>query len=289
MALNIVLVEPVIPQNTGNIARLSAANEANLHLIKPLGFELSDRYLKRAGLDYWSEVKLTVHENWDSFLSDTNCSSSNLWIISTKATKSYCSANFSDGDFLVFGNEIKGLDPIFHEKYSDRRLLIPMKNENIRSLNLANSVAIVLYEAVRQLRTDLGRENTLFVHLTYVPYIAAAGELKTKPTQHSVKDLLQIGIQPDILLCRTDRFLADEIKKKIALFCNLRIEAVITAKDVDNIYEIPLILFKEKLDQIIIESLKMWTRKPDISNWEKVVEKSPCDQARWLSWLRCEI
>ncbi len=158
--------------------------------------------------------------------------------------------------------------------------------KNILALEEGNDVVIVeiggtvgdieslpFLEAVRQLRTDLGRENTLFVHLTYVPYIAAAGELKTKPTQHSVKDLLQIGIQPDILLCRTDRFLADEIKKKIALFCNLRIEAVITAKDVDNIYEIPLILFKEKLDQIIIESLNMWTRKPDISNWEEVVEK----------------
>jgi len=158
--------------------------------------------------------------------------------------------------------------------------------KNILALEEGNDVVIVeiggtvgdieslpFLEAVRQLRTDLGRENTLFVHLTYVPYIAAAGELKTKPTQHSVKDLLQIGIQPDILLCRTDRFLADEIKKKIALFCNLRFEAVITAKDVDNIYEIPLILFKEKLDQIIIESLNMWTRKPDISNWEEVVEK----------------
>jgi CTP synthase len=158
--------------------------------------------------------------------------------------------------------------------------------KNILALEEGNDVVIVeiggtvgdieslpFLEAVRQLRTDLGRENTLFVHLTYVPYIAAAGELKTKPTQHSVKDLLQIGIQPDILLCRTDRFLSDEIKKKIALFCNLRFEAVITAKDVDNIYEIPLVLFQEKLDQIIIESLKMWTRKPDISNWEKVVEK----------------
>jgi len=158
--------------------------------------------------------------------------------------------------------------------------------KNIIALEEGNDVVIVeiggtvgdieslpFLEAVRQLRTDLGRENTLFVHLTYVPYIAAAGELKTKPTQHSVKDLLQIGIQPDILLCRTDRFLSDDIKKKIALFCNLRFEAVITAKDVDNIYEIPLVLFQEKLDQIIIESLKMWTRKPDISNWEKVVEK----------------
>ncbi len=158
--------------------------------------------------------------------------------------------------------------------------------KNIIALEEGNDVVIVeiggtvgdieslpFLEAVRQLRTDLGRENTLFVHLTYVPYIAAAGELKTKPTQHSVKDLLQIGIQPDILLCRTDRFLSDEIKKKIALFCNLRFEAVITAKDVDNIYEIPLVLFQEKLDQIIIENLKMWTRKPDISNWEKLVEK----------------
>jgi len=158
--------------------------------------------------------------------------------------------------------------------------------KNILALEEGNDVVIVeiggtvgdieslpFLEAVRQLRTDLGRENTLFVHLTYVPYIAAAGELKTKPTQHSVKDLLQIGIQPDILLCRTDRFLADEIKRKIALFCNLKIDAVITAKDVDNIYEIPLVLFQEKLDQIIIESLNMWTKKPDISNWEKVVDK----------------
>ncbi len=157
---------------------------------------------------------------------------------------------------------------------------------NVLALEEGNDVVIVeiggtvgdieslpFLEAVRQLRTDLGRDNTLFVHLTYVPYIAAAGELKTKPTQHSVKDLLQIGIQPDILLCRTDRFLSDDIKKKIALFCNLKFEAVITAKDVDHIYEIPLVLFQEKLDQIIIESLKMWTRKPDIRNWEAVVEK----------------
>lgn len=157
---------------------------------------------------------------------------------------------------------------------------------NVLALEEGNDVVIVeiggtvgdieslpFLEAVRQLRTDLGRDNTLFVHLTYVPYIAAAGELKTKPTQHSVKDLLQIGIQPDILLCRTDRFLSDDIKKKIALFCNIKFEAVITAKDVDHIYEIPLVLFQEKLDQIIIESLNMWTRKPDVANWETVVEK----------------
>jgi len=129
-------------------------------------------------------------------------------------------------------------------------------------------------EAVRQLRSDLGRENTLYVHLTYVPYLAPAGELKTKPTQHSVKDLLQIGIQPDIILCRTDRFLSKDIKKKISLFCNVSEGAVITAKDVDVIYEVPVIFHQERLDEIIVESLGMWTKKPDISPWVNLVERS---------------
>ena len=96
-------------------------------------------------------------------------------------------------------------------------------------------------EAIRQMRQELGRENTLFVHVTLVPFIAAAQELKTKPTQHSVKELLSVGIQPDILLCRTDRFLSKEIKSKIALFCNVEEEAVITAKDVASIYEVPIV------------------------------------------------
>ncbi len=128
-------------------------------------------------------------------------------------------------------------------------------------------------EAVRQLRTDLGRENTLFIHLTYVPYLAAAGELKSKPTQHSVKDLLQIGIQPDILLCRTERILPRDIKEKIALFCNVSIDAVITALDVGSIYEVPIVFHQEKLDQIIIDYLKMWTKKPDISMWQNIAHK----------------
>ncbi len=128
-------------------------------------------------------------------------------------------------------------------------------------------------ESIRQIRSQLGRENAIFIHLTYVPYLSAAGELKTKPTQHSVKDLLQIGIQPDILLCRTDRFLSNDIKKKIALFCNLNVESVITAKDVDIIYEIPLVLHKEGLDDIILESLKIWTKEPDFSKWENIVSK----------------
>jgi CTP synthase len=128
-------------------------------------------------------------------------------------------------------------------------------------------------EAVRQLRSDLGRGNTLFVHLTYVPYVAPAGELKTKPTQHSVKELLQTGIQPDVILCRTDRFLSREIKEKIALFCNVKIEAVITAKDVETIYEVPIIFHQEGLDEIIVDSLNMWTKRPDISEWNVIVDK----------------
>tara|TARA_B100000131_G_scaffold117769_1_gene114656 strand:+ start:95410 stop:97023 length:1614 start_codon:yes stop_codon:yes gene_type:complete len=128
-------------------------------------------------------------------------------------------------------------------------------------------------ESIRQIRTQLGKENAIFIHLTYVPYIAAAGELKTKPTQHSVKDLLQIGIQPDILLCRTDRFLSNDIKKKIALFCNLNVESVITAKDVEIIYEVPMIFHKEGLDDIILETLKIWTKEPDLSKWENIISK----------------
>lgn len=128
-------------------------------------------------------------------------------------------------------------------------------------------------EAVRQLRTDLGKENTLFVHLTYVPHLSAAGELKTKPTQHSVKDLLQIGIQPDILLCRTDRFLPQDIKRKIALFCNVDEKAVITAKDVDSIYDVPLVFHSEGLDEIIVESLNIWTRKPVMDSWMELSNK----------------
>ncbi len=135
-------------------------------------------------------------------------------------------------------------------------------------------------EAIRQLGYDLGKENALYIHLTYVPYIKTAGELKTKPTQHSVKELRAIGIQPDILLCRTDRFLPPEIKKKIALFCNVEEDAVITAKDVDCIYEIPLIFHQEGLDEKIVEKLNIWTREPDLTPWQDLVKrfKNPKDE-----------
>ena len=127
-------------------------------------------------------------------------------------------------------------------------------------------------EAIRQFNTDVGKENVIYIHLTLVPYIATAGEVKTKPTQHSVKELRSIGIQPDILLCRTDRYLSKDIKSKIALFCNVGVDEVITAKDVDCIYEVPLIFHKEGLDQKIVELLNIWTRSPKLKEWEKLVK-----------------
>jgi CTP synthase len=128
-------------------------------------------------------------------------------------------------------------------------------------------------EAIRQMRQEMGRENTLFVHVTLVPYIAAAGELKTKPTQHSVKELLSIGIQPDILLCRTDRYLSHEIKSKIALFCNVEEEAVVTAKDVASIYEVPLVFAHEKVDQLALRYLRIQAPEPQLEKWEDLVRR----------------
>lgn len=134
-------------------------------------------------------------------------------------------------------------------------------------------------EAIRQFRQDVGRENTLYIHLTLVPFIGAASELKTKPTQHSVRDLRSIGIQPDILLCRTDRFLDHGIKSKIALFCDVSEEAVITAKDVQTIYEVPLVLASEGLDRIILDYLRLPQTEPRMQAWEDLVHriKNPVD------------
>jgi CTP synthase len=128
-------------------------------------------------------------------------------------------------------------------------------------------------EAIRQFRADVGKENALYIHLTLVPYINTAGEVKTKPTQHSVKELRSIGIQPDILLCRTNKYLPNEIKSKIALFCNVNVDEVITAKDVECIYEVPLVFHKEGLDQKIVEKLNIWTRAPKLDDWEKIVKR----------------
>ena len=145
--MHIVLVNPEIPQNTGNIARTCAATGAMLHLIKPLGFELSDKYLKRAGLDYWHMMTLEVHESWEDFLSAYP--DANLHYATTKAPRDYCGAQYMDGDFLVFGRETKGLDEALLARNYDRCIRIPMRSD-ARSLNLSNSVAIVLYEALRQ-------------------------------------------------------------------------------------------------------------------------------------------
>ncbi len=128
-------------------------------------------------------------------------------------------------------------------------------------------------EAIRQLRGDLGRENTLYIHLTLIPYIKAAGEIKTKPTQHSVRELRADGIQPDILVCRTEVPIGDDLKSKIGLFCDVSTDAVITAIDVDTIYEVPLRLHAEGIDTKILELLNIWTGKPNIKPWEDLVYK----------------
>jgi CTP synthase len=128
-------------------------------------------------------------------------------------------------------------------------------------------------EAIRQIPYDVGRENVLYVHLTLVPYIGASGELKTKPTQHSVNKLREIGIQPNILLCRTDRYLPPDLKAKIALFCNVEKDAVITAKDVETVYEVPIVFRKEGLDDLIVRLLHLDTGPPNLREWDAMVQK----------------
>ncbi len=209
------------------------------------------------------------------------------------------------GHYERFTNAILGRDnnfttgKIYHSVITKERRgdylggtvqVIPHITDEIkRSIKLvANSVDVVIVEiggtvgdieslpfleAIRQFRTDVGKENALYIHLTLVPYIATAGEVKTKPTQHSVKELRSIGIQPDILLCRTNKYLPQEIKAKIALFCNVTVDEVITAKDVECIYEVPLVFHKEGLDQKIVEKLNIWTRAPHLDNWEKIVKR----------------
>jgi len=128
-------------------------------------------------------------------------------------------------------------------------------------------------EAIRQFRQEVGRDNALFLHLTLVPYIAAAGELKTKPTQHSVRDLMQIGIQPDILICRSEQPISSDIKRKIAGFCNVDFDCVIESPDVATIYEIPLRFREQGLDRVVCERLRLETREPDLAAWKAMVER----------------
>src|SRR3954468_12155154 len=137
-------------------------------------------------------------------------------------------------------------------------------------------------EAIRQFRHDVGRDNALFVHLTLIPFIAAAGELKTKPTQHSVRELMEIGIQPDLLIVRTERPISDEIKRKIALFCNVEFGAVVESPDVRTIYEIPLVFHEQGLDQKVLERLHLETSRPDLAAWRQLVDRvlEPRDRVR---------
>src|SRR4029077_10524503 len=128
-------------------------------------------------------------------------------------------------------------------------------------------------EAIRQFRQEVGRDNALFMHLTLVPHIAAAGELKNKPTQHSVRELMQIGIQPDILVCRSEQPISADIKRKIALFCNVDFECVVESPDVRSIYEIPLRFHEQGLDRVVCERLRLTTPQPDLKPWRAIVQR----------------
>ena len=149
-AFNIVLFQPEIPQNTGTIGRLAVSTNCRLHLIEPLGFSLEDKFLKRAGLDYWQHLSPSIHASWEAFLEAEK--PERMFFISTHGEKSYFDAEYQLGDYLVFGRESAGLPLEFYEKYHDDMWLIPMPGEFSRSLNLANAVSITLYEAMRQNR-----------------------------------------------------------------------------------------------------------------------------------------
>ena len=150
-AFNVVLVRPEIPQNSGSVARLTAATKTLLHLVGPLGYSLADRYLKRAGLDYWPFVDLRTYEDWDGFDAiHQSARAGNFKYFSTHGEKTYLAANYRRGDFLVFGSETKGLGAEFLASRRDDTYRIPIFEPGVRSLNLANAVSIVLYEALRQ-------------------------------------------------------------------------------------------------------------------------------------------
>ncbi|MCY4078259.1 MAG: CTP synthase [Acidobacteria bacterium] len=180
------------------------------------------------------------------------------------------------GDYL--GRTVQVIPHITNEIKDSMRLVADQPGVDVVLVEVGGTVGDIesqpYLEAIRQLRQDVGRENTLYVHLTLVPFIGAAAELKTKPTQHSVRDLRSMGIQPDILLCRTDRLLPVEIRRKIALFCDVDEEAVITAKDVSSIYEVPLVLAAEGLDRIVLKGLRLpYDAAPAMQSWRDLVER----------------
>jgi tRNA (cytidine/uridine-2'-O-)-methyltransferase len=151
MSLNIVFVQPEIPPNTGNIARSCAATDTKLHLVKPLGFSIDDKQVRRAGLDYWPYVNLEIHESLEDFMEKYG--SERLWLATTHGKHMYAEVEFKDGDFILFGRETKGLPKDFIAQHQDCTIRIPMsENTRARSFNLSNSANIILFEALRQLK-----------------------------------------------------------------------------------------------------------------------------------------
>ncbi len=149
---NLVLVAPEIPQNTGTIGRMAVSTDCTLHLIEPLGFSLEDKYVKRAGMDYWQHLDLRVYHTWEDFLERNQ--PKRMFFFSTHGEASFWDIRYEIGDYLVFGRESAGLPPEFYQRYRDRLALIPMPGRFSRSLNLANAASIVLYEAMRQTRGE---------------------------------------------------------------------------------------------------------------------------------------
>jgi len=177
------------------------------------------------------------------------------------------------GDFL--GATVQVIPHITDEIKAAIRRLAP--NQDVVITEVGGTVgdieSLPFLEAIRQFRQDVGRENAIFIHLTLVPFIGAAGELKTKPTQHSVRELMEIGIQPDILICRTDRPLPEELKRKIALFTNVDVAGVIEARDVATIYEVPLMFHQQRLDDLVVAKLGLAVPEPDLGPWRAMVER----------------
>ena len=186
------------------------------------------------------------------------------------------------GEYL--GSTVQVIPHITDEIKSAIRRLAPENDVVIVEVGgtVGDIESLPFLEAIRQFRHDVGRDNTLFIHLTLVPYIAAAGEVKTKPTQHSVRELMEIGIQPDILICRTERPLSEDVKRKIALFCNVEFGNVIESRDAPTIYQIPLLFAEQGLDARVCERLKLETPEPDLTTWKSIVQRiiAPSDRVR---------
>ncbi|HZJ01358.1 MAG TPA: CTP synthase [Gemmatimonadaceae bacterium] len=187
------------------------------------------------------------------------------------------------GEYL--GSTVQVIPHVTDEIKSAMKRLAPESDVVIVEIGgtVGDIESLPFLEAIRQFRHEIGRENAIFIHLTLVPFIAAAGEVKTKPTQHSVRELMEIGIQPDILICRTDRPLSEEVKRKIALFCNVEFGAVVESRDVPTIYEIPLTFHEQGLDERVMHRLGLLGRKaPDLSAWKAMVRKvvDPSDTVR---------